>query len=248
MSQKSLFGWGILAVALAVPAVLVWNVRMKIKSVQPVEYKVKASPPPGASPVSETQAGTQAPAGAQSASTGAAAGAPPAAQDPAAQTAQPPQPSAQAALPSPPAGEEGPSPAPFVPSEASASAATLVSASRGPADPDAIEYSPNTMRDPMVSPFDLKRLAREREEKEMIRGEVEAAARPAKPKKVQETPIEQRIEVYGVVATPNGIEALINDRRVREGDSVLGAKVKKITTGRIRFEYRGRVFEKKVSQ
>ena len=124
----------------------------------------------------------------------------------------------------------------------------MVSASRGAADPDAIEYSPNTMRDPMVSPFDLKRLAREREEKEMIRGEVEAAARPVKPKKVQETPIEQRIEVYGVVATPNGIEALINDRRVREGDTVLGAKVKKITTGRIRFEYRGRVFEKKVSQ
>ena len=104
------------------------------------------------------------------------------------------------------------------------------------------------MRDPMVSPFDLASggLARRRGISDDPR-EVEEAVSPPRRRRFRRR-LEQRIEVYGVVATPNGIEALINDRRVREGDTVLGAKVKKITTGRIRFEYRGRVFEKKVSQ
>lgn len=253
MSQKSLLGWGVLAVALAVPAVLVWNLRVKMKSVPPLEIRMKTPPSGGAFGAGGVQSGAQGAAGSQAASSAPAAGtevssasaAGPASADPA-------QAPSQAQAPSPQAGET-PSPATppqaFVPSDASASGASQPSASRGPADPDAVEYSPNTTRDPMVSPFDLKRLAREAEIKRMSQQEVEEAVKPkSKPKKAQETPIEQRLEVYGVVATPNGIEALVNDRRVREGDTVLGAKVKKITTGRIRFEYRGRVFEKKVSQ
>ena len=98
MSQKSLLGWGVLAVALAVPAVLVWNVRMKIKGVQPMEYKMKTPPAGGEGPASDAQPGTQAPTGAQFAFTAAAAGSAPAGTLPAGQDLAPQPPSGRGAF------------------------------------------------------------------------------------------------------------------------------------------------------
>jgi hypothetical protein len=111
---------------------------------------------------------------------------------------------------------------------------------------------PNITRDPTMSPVDLKRLAQEALQREMarrqVRNEAERIKTPRRPERPAEPPIDSRIELYGIVATPHGISAMVNDRILNEGDRIFGAIVKKITTNTVIFEYKKRTFYKRVSK
>ncbi|MFA6029046.1 MAG: hypothetical protein WC969_04230 [Elusimicrobiota bacterium] len=267
MSQRSVVGWLILVAALAVPAVLFWNWwgKMKAQSPQESARKAAASAFGGLSsqgvPATPLAAGATAQAEAvPAASTGvipaaqAAQNPPPSSPAPQASAVPPTAPAAPGAAALPPAGPAAPPAAPVAGQNPVpvAPGAAAPAAGQAAARSDVIEYNPSTNRDPTLSPVDIKRMAQEALQKELsMRQIMEEARRPKdEPKKVvhNEPPIETRIQLYGIIATPNGISALVNDSIVSEGDRILGATVKKITTGTVVFEYRKRTFIKRVSK
>jgi len=106
----------------------------------------------------------------------------------------------------------------------------------------AIEYRPKSSRDPMLSLADLRAIAKEKYAKELARREMIEASRPkpkakkaarktAKPK----TDACKKLDLQGIVSTPTGSGAIVNDEVRYQGDSIFGLTIKRITTRTVVF-------------
>ncbi|PCI36642.1 MAG: hypothetical protein COB53_08915 [Elusimicrobia bacterium] len=126
-----------------------------------------------------------------------------------------------------------------------------------------VRYLPKTSRDPMISILDLRELAKRRLAKELARRQIKRALEKPKkkpePKKVvirkppppkpRRKPFCETVELQGIIATPNGIAAIIDDEVHHEGDRIKGAVIARITTRTVIFKRRRRtVCVKRVEQ
>ena len=232
MKGKGL-GWVLLLGALAVPAVLFFKWWTQMKASQAVEARqaVPAAAPFGGTPAPASEPAAAAPA-APAETAPAVAGA--------ADKPQP-EPQAQASAPRPEAAAEPPAAAAQPPPEAP----------QPPNQPAMLAYMPKTTRDPMLSVADLRALAQERYRKEMSQREVErAAAEPAEkaPSAPPPRPLCETLELQGIIGTSGDISAIVNDKIVREGDSVGGAVVERLTTRTIVFKKGKKTCMKRVSK
>jgi hypothetical protein len=269
-SPKSSLGWLLLVAVLAVPAVLFWKwwTEMQFHSHQdraagPVTadaFKGPAAPPPVPAPgTSAPQAAAPAPGAAPVVAAAATAPAPQPGGPPDAAAAQPPAapaPSAAAAPAQPPAAAPAPGAASTAPGAllASAAAPPSSSAAAGPGAAAApprpgkqIEFAPSVPRDPTLSQLDMARMkadeeARERARQELLEASQRVNRRPVK----QESQLDSKIDLQGVVATPNGMMALVSGESLREGDQIFGFVVTRITTRYVTFKAGSRTFTKRV--
>jgi len=116
--------------------------------------------------------------------------------------------------------------------------------------PGVLRYAPKSARDPMVSIFDLRELAKRRLAKEMSRRQVKKALEPKPaapaPVKVRKAPPPppkpfcETVELQGIIATPNGIAAIIDDEVRSEGDVIKEVLIARITTRTVIFKRHGR--------
>lgn len=132
-------------------------------------------------------------------------------------------------------------PAAELAASSSATAAVPVAAA---AKEEGIMFRPKTDRDPTLSPEDRKKLLDEM----LARQNAPQVEEPERPRRPRPRPLESRIKLYGIVATPNGITALINDRVVKPGDQIEGAVVERITTKMVVFKHRNRTFTMRLSK
>jgi hypothetical protein len=102
-------------------------------------------------------------------------------------------------------------------------------------------------RDPTLSPYDVVRLQQMELEAKMRSGEIQEATKRVIHKH-QEPPIEDSIELQGIVELGNGNNAIINGETVGEGDFVGKAKVLRITNSTVFFVYKGRKFTKSINK
>ena len=235
MKAKSLLGWLILLGALAVPAVLFYQWWTQMQKTTTFEAKQKVPEGGAFEGVRSGQEGAGAPGApeASGAPDGAASSAPavPAAGAPGEAAAAPVAAAATAAgappVGAPGAGAVAPAPASPAPS--------------GPARSDGkarIEYSPKTTRDPTLSLADLRELAKQKYLKEMNRRDMIEAAKPKELKRPSGPTGDElcaKIDLQGLIGTPDGSAAIINDEVRHVGDRVGGLEVKHITTRTVVF-------------
>lgn len=146
-----------------------------------------------------------------------------------------------------PAAPEGGSPSPpaagaQAPQEP-ASGAPATAPRAGPAR-RAGGFNPRSSRDPMLSLVEIQHMAERRRLEEEARRRALEASRP-QPQAPQPSAC-SRITLQGIVTTPNGAGAIINDEVRYVGDKVLGARVTRITGTRVILSDRGRLCIKKV--
>jgi hypothetical protein len=94
-------------------------------------------------------------------------------------------------------------------------------------------------RDPTLSPSDVLRLV----------GMKDAASVPdyVPPPPSHHPSIESQVQVQAIIKLETGVvQAIINDERVSEGDTVKRAKVLSIKEDSVTFSYHGRTFQKKL--
>ncbi len=105
-----------------------------------------------------------------------------------------------------------------------------------------VRYAPQGDRDPTLSILDMKLIALREEARRR------ALAPPPKAKKMRKRapPLHTRITLQGIISTPQGRGAIINDEIYYRGDRVLGATIRKITSSTVIFRYKGRTFYKKM--
>ncbi len=258
MKGKSL-GWILLIGALAVPAVLFFKWWSQMKASQAAESR---QAPAASAPFGGEAAAAPLPAPKKDAAPAAA---------PVKEAAAPPP-----ALPSnaklpvdegPPATAPKPiqavskAPASDAPPTASGAPLTPPAGDQPPARPgegqlaQRLEYMPKTNRDPMLSVFDLREIMKKREQERLAQEQLQRAAEELKnPKPVEEPkgpppkPLCDNFELQGIVATPDGISALINDRVISEGQTISGAVVERITTRTVVFKKGRKTCMKRVSK
>ncbi|MFH2203923.1 MAG: hypothetical protein ABIJ96_12455 [Elusimicrobiota bacterium] len=115
-----------------------------------------------------------------------------------------------------------------------------------------LEYNPNTNRDPTLSILDIKMIKiLEEQRMEALRPpppppEKKVARQPPPPPRPTAPPVWKQINVQGIISTPNGRAAIVNDEVRYLGDSVLNAEIKKITGSTVIFRYKGQTFYKRV--
>lgn len=230
---KGGLGWLILAAALAVPGLLSFNWWSRLKAERDRSVSTKARGRAAEGNVFQTAPAAAKPVNPPAASTTAPAAAP----------------EAPPVAPRPPATPAAAASPATVPSEAPV-AAVAVAASSSPA---AVVVLP---RDPMLSPLDLAALREAEIAKERARLEIEEANRRANrpPAKRVLPPVEKRIELQGIVATPGGGSlAIVNGATVSSGESfpIAGyagkVRVLKISAMGVTFEYKKRRFTKNVN-
>jgi hypothetical protein len=246
--MKTAFGWLVLLGALAIPAVLFWKWWIAMQTT--TTFEVKQKPPEAQTAFGEVKSAQENPI--ETAATDPQAVQ---AQAQAAGTAedsldQAPDLTASAAAPE--AGEAPPVDAPGERSGADAPPEQAAAPEAVPpgAEDGRLRYAPKSSRDPMVSIFDLRELAKRRLAKEMARREVKKALQPPKPppkKRVRRAPPKPKpkpfcetLELQGIIATPNGIAAIIDDEVRNEGDIYKGAVIARITTRTVIFKKRRR--------
>lgn len=244
MKTKSLAAWVLLLGILAVPAVLFFNWWKKMQANAASDSAAASRPMP-------TQAAGWTPVAAQpaadpvvqpgvevSASTGTALSGAPQPAAPAAEASSSPSPMPSAVAPE----------VPSQPQAFTASAPVSTQPARTGLEP--VEYAPKSTRDPTLSPMDAKKLAEEALAKKLAKERIRAALdeAPRKREKPRKPPVEDRIELYGVVTTPEGTTAIINDQILKEGDDIYGAVIQRITTNAVVFKYGSRTFTKRVSK
>lgn len=237
---RSGFGWAILVAALAVPGFLFYNwwSRLKAEQDRGMAAKARSRVPEGgvfqASPNDGRLVNPIAP------SSGAAAGVP----QPAAAQAPAPLP-----LPVPAASA---APAQAQPAAVPAAPAPAEAASAAAAAPTIV-----LRRDPMLSPMDIIRIREEELAREMARRQIEEARnrKPVRQKKRQEPPVENFLELQGIVATPEGSSlAIVNNATVAVGQALEiegysePVKIVRISALGVTFAYKGRRFTKNVSR
>ena len=115
--------------------------------------------------------------------------------------------------------------------------------------PQVLEYNPQTNRDPTLSVLDIKILALREEARRqalMPKPKPNPKPAPAPVAKPLPPPVWKQITVQGIISTPNGRAAIVNDELRYLGDEVLGAVIKKITSSNVIFRYKGKTFYKRV--
>ncbi len=105
-----------------------------------------------------------------------------------------------------------------------------------------LRYAPKTDRDPTLSILDMKLIAL----REEARRRALAPAPVKKKDKKRVKALHTKIELQGIISTPQGRGAIINDEIYYRGDKVLGATIRKITSSTVIFRYKGRTFYKKM--
>lgn len=105
-------------------------------------------------------------------------------------------------------------------------------------------------RDPTLSPYDLVRIEQIALEKAQRERELREGIHIARKRTVRvvEHPVENDIDLQGIVSTDEGDKAIINGEMVGEGELVKGAKVVKITSQTVVFMYKGRRFSKVITK
>ena len=110
-------------------------------------------------------------------------------------------------------------------------------------------YNPGTDRDPTLSMGDRQKLeeeARKAREESLRRRNPAAGTVRRRPRRAK--PIEKRIVLMAIVSTSENTRAIVNNEIVRPGDRVLGARVVRILSDRVIFEYKGRRFVERISE
>ncbi|MBI4056694.1 MAG: hypothetical protein HY399_04005 [Elusimicrobia bacterium] len=114
-----------------------------------------------------------------------------------------------------------------VPSHVSSASSVTVSA---------FDFVTQSGRDPTLSPFDVQ----------FLKGQQSAPNRgPVRRRIAKRTP-EQMIQLQGIVETPDGILAIINDNMYKKGNVVMGVKIVNIHGNQVIFEHNGNKFTKKI--
>jgi hypothetical protein len=263
-------GWLVLIAALAVPSFLFYNwwSHQKAEHDRGLAVKARSRLPQGGvfqtpSPASDrlvNPISSTATAAAPATSTAAVAA-----------TSAAPAPAGAAAVPVPagaaaPSAASGALPPPSAAALPAASASAVPAAMSAPAAaPGAVSASSGTTivlpRDPMMSPLDLVRIREAEAEKERIARQIWEAAHRPKPKKLVvrkvkrvEPPIEDSVELQGIVARPDGDNmAIVNNATVNPGDtfSVDGrsgrVRIVRISAAEVLFEYKKHFFKKTVN-
>jgi hypothetical protein len=107
-------------------------------------------------------------------------------------------------------------------------------------------------RDPMLSPFDMVRIAEDELRRRRAQEEMEAEVKHREVKKhykAPEKPAETLVDLQGIISTPDqGDKAIVNGEMVGEGDVIAGVKVVKITPTGVVFTYHTKRFVKSVSR
>lgn len=155
--------------------------------------------------------------------------------------------SSASALPNPVAGGASStatvSAAPTEVSTAAVSAPVAAASATAQGQEQGPVFAPKSDRDPMLSPVDRKKLLDEMLARDNpVQTRSEQPRRPARPRP------ESRLKLYGIVATPNGITALINDRVLKAGDKIDGIVVERITTKMVVFRHKNRTFTMKLDK
>lgn len=274
MAAKNPAGWLLIVAALAVPsgAFIWWYGNLNAEKKAELTRKVRLRNPEG---VFQTAPGSEKlnnPIAAQPASTATAAAAVPAASTGAAVAMAQPQPGAAAAQPPAPAAAQpapaqpaaAPAPAPVDPSKnGGASSPNGGASSPSGANPGAPAEDPNAIihtgpiaqvvlaRDPLLSPYDVVRIAEAEAAKQRALDELEAEKnrKRGRTRRVeQERPAESLVDLQGIVTTGEGEKAIVNGEMVGEGDMVGAIKVVSITPDYVVFLHKGKRFKKGVSK
>lgn len=248
-------GWLLLLGALGVPAVLFYNWWSQMQS--STKYEVKQKQPSEGNAFGDVRSTPPNPIQAAAAvSTGAAAGAPAAKAGGAPAGA----PGTAPAVPggAPPAGGTAaggagaaPGGAPGLPPGGAARPAGTVRRVGGAASAATraaggagtvrrlgggriLQYASRSGRDPMLSVIDEQMLALEKDAKERARRDMlrklQAQKEASKPKPKKKVDRCKQVEVQGIIALASGSSAIINDEVRKRGDTVLGCRIRKITS------------------
>lgn len=101
-------------------------------------------------------------------------------------------------------------------------------------------------RDPMMRPEEQAAFERSKKEKEESLKQASGKVKTSKSASLDM--IKRRVEVQGIMDTPDGIVAIINNEIYKRGDTVAGAKILRILGNRVQFKYRENIFEKSVQE
>jgi hypothetical protein len=239
--KKGSAGWLILVAALAVPGFLFYNwwSNQSAANRAELEKRVRNRLPPGTpmfnsqpaqekldNPLGQAEASAAAPA-AQASTSSVQAAALPVTASSAPVVVEP----APAAVPVP------------VPVPADAPAGSVGVA-------ESTETFVALARAPTLSPYDMVRIEQASLERELRRRELAEGVQVTRKREVRkiERPVENDIDLQGIVSTDEGQKAIINGEMVAEGELVRGAKIVKITSTAVVFMHRGRRFSKTISQ
>ena len=245
MANRSSTGWLMMSVALAVPGFLFYNwwSHLNTQSRAQLDKHVRNRLPQGApifgaapaqqklsNPISQVN---QAPAEASLAAPASAA------------TSTSPVPTATAA--------QLASPAPEAPASVPLAAASAASA----AGDSVLQTGPIPQivlaRDPMLSPYDMVRIAEaELKQRQAAQELLEAAKNKARGKARKaaksEKPAESLVDLQGIVSSGDGQRAIVNGEMVGEGDIIGGVKVVRISPDAVVFLYHKKRFIKGISK
>ncbi|HBL17884.1 MAG TPA: hypothetical protein DD417_14325 [Elusimicrobia bacterium] len=241
MKAKSLLGWLILLGALAVPAVLFYQWWTQMQKTTTFEAKQKVPEGGAFEGVRSGQEGAGAPGAPGAPGTPEASGAPDGAASSAPAVPAAGAPGEAAVAPVAAAATAAGAPPVGAPGAGAVAPAPASPAPSGPARSDGkarIEYSPKTTRDPTLSLADLRELAKQKYLKEMNRRDMIEAAKPKELKRPSGPTGDElcaKIDLQGLIGTPDGSAAIINDEVRHVGDRVGGLEVKHITTRTVVF-------------
>ncbi|MBI4377048.1 MAG: hypothetical protein HY549_11425 [Elusimicrobia bacterium] len=238
MSARSSAGWLILLASLAIPAWMSYQwwsqlnedarrqMARKVRKRLPRSESIFARPPEARRFVNPLVEPAEAPARRDTAGP-----APVLAQAVASPSlsAEPPK----AALPEEVAIEKNPAAPEPLPAVSSSPAAAPAAAG----EPELARLS----RDPTLSPYDLLAIQRAKAKAGLGR------QRPARPSDKPRS-VERNIDLQGIIETPRGRRAIINDKMVGPGDKIAGAKVVKISSESVMFSVNNKTFIKRMKQ
>lgn len=222
--MKSFLGWLMLLVALAVPAVLFYNWWTQMQA--PTALEAAQEVPAGAGLSSVRASPSGAPSGGAPTVPGSSAGG---------RASSP----AHAAVTSSGGAAPQVQKASTVPAADTQTKAAKKPRRRGRKE---LRYAPKTDRDPTLSILDMKLIAL----REEARRRALAPAPVQKKERKRVKALHTQIELQGIISTPQGRGAIINDEIYYRGDKVLGATIRKITSSTVIFRYKGRTFYKKM--
>ncbi|MFA6004136.1 MAG: general secretion pathway protein GspB [Elusimicrobiota bacterium] len=238
MMNKSSVGWVLLVVALAVPGLLFyrWYAHQDRAQKKELNVKVRSRIPEGgpfATPPSNSN---------KLVNPMSVAAQPKSA--PAAPAAPAPKTAAAPALPKPmmpvPAMPKPAAPAPALPAPAMPAPA-LPAPAEPP--PDAKAYL--SWRDPTLSPYDQVQLDREEAERQMRLQDFQN--QPAMPRARRRRP-STAINLQGIVSSEGTNRAIINGEIVRQGQTINGVKIIRITPQSVIFMQNNKRFTKTISR
>lgn len=239
-AAKGGLGWAILAAALAVPGFLFYNwwSHLKVERQKAISQKARGRVPDGGVFSTPAPSTTRLVNPVAASSVAAPSVAAPAAVEPA--------PPPAAASEAPAAAVDGTPRSAGVAPELPVPAADVAASSAPAAAP--------LPRDPTLSPMDVVRLQQEEMERRLAEERMrEELNRKRNPPKRVEPPIENYVDLQGIVANPDGEnKAIVNDAVVGVGETFDArgrpVRVLRITAAGVTFQYKNKRFVKNVNR